>query len=322
MSMARQVVQILAGQGVAVALLHGGDRWDHGVMSSDIDLLVDRPLSEFADRFFHALDLAGSLPIVVWNYDVGATSVFVVDRVLDRAVQIDLNYDIEGAGRYGLRSAAVLQRVHSGVTPRIDDVDEWLYSIRKKVVKGQDERVRDLLANRPADAAALESRAAEVFVPQAAQSVRAAIRTGEISRRRPSHRIADYPSLGRRALMRIAHPVGFWVDLRGAPRDVTRASAHIEERSARILPAVDVLRRTWTRQVLSTPHAIVSRLKPRLVVSSGMQRPLAPVDLVLAVDKDMDRATSTLVHAMAARHAAVSNSRRGSSRRLPLIERD
>ena len=306
--MARQVVQILAGQGVAVALLHGGDRWDHGVISSDIDLLVDRPLSEFADRFFHALDRAGSLPIVVWNYDVGATSVFVVDRDCDRAVQLDLNYDRDGTGRYGLRSGAVLQRARSdGTLARIDDVDEWLYSLRKRLVKRQHERVRDLLATRPTEARELTSRAAEIFAPHAASVVCAAIEADEIPRWRPSPpRPASYAGRVRRAVARVAQPIGFWVDLRGAPADVMRASAHIEERVARILPAVEVLGRTSTRQVWSIPQAVLARLKPRLVVSSGLRRPLAPVDLVLTVDPDLGRVTSTLVRAMAARNAAVS----------------
>src|SRR5436190_23544559 len=95
MSMARQVVEILSEQGVAIALLHGTDNWDQGLVSSDVDLVIDRPLSAFANRFFRSLARAECFPIVAWNYDLGATSVFVVDRVLDRAVQIDLNYDIE-----------------------------------------------------------------------------------------------------------------------------------------------------------------------------------------------------------------------------------
>jgi len=51
---------------------------------------------------------------------------------------------------------------------------------------------------------------------------------------------------------------------------------------------------------------VLARLKPRLVVSSGLRRPLAPVDLVLTADPDLGRVTSTLVRAMAARNAAVS----------------
>ena len=304
MSMARRAVEILQEQGVAVALLHGRDRWEQGTVSSDVDLVVDRPVSTFGPAFFPALMLAECFPIVVWNYELGASSIFIVDAACIEGVQIDLNYDARGDGPYGLRSGAVLERTRSGTSPPyVNEIDEWLYSTRKRLVKRQDDRARELLARRPDTAENLEQRGSEIFTPAAARSVSVAIRTGQLPVHRSSPRVATYQRRAARAVTRVRQPAGYWVDLLGAPNDVARACAEIDRRFARILPRVEILNGAGVRQVGSILRGLITRLRPGLVISSGMRRSCTPIDLFLEVDVALERAAETLVRAMAARYA-------------------
>jgi len=47
---------------------------------------------------------------------------------------------------------------------------------------------------------------------------------------------------------------------------------------------------------------MAGRLKPELVISRGMRRPLAPVDLTLEVDTGPDATTQAIVRGMADRY--------------------
>ena len=136
LEMARRVVGILLEQPVTVALLDGFDRWDRGEPASDIDVAVSRSLASFGPKFFESLAVADCFAVVIWNYDIDASSVFVVDENVDEGVRVDLYYDDVGAGQYGLRARAVLARIDASTSPpRIDSVDAWLCSLRERLTR-------------------------------------------------------------------------------------------------------------------------------------------------------------------------------------------
>jgi len=299
LEMARRVVGILLEQPVTVALLDGFDRWDRGEPASDIDVAVSRSLASFGPKFFESLAVADCFAVVIWNYDIDASSVFVVDENVDEGVRVDLYYDDVGAGQYGLRARAVLARIDASTSPpRIDSVDAWLCSLRERLMQRQQLRAEALLADRPATDAALDARAAEIFEPRAAEGVRAAVETGRIPPRRLARALGDYPGLASRGMERLRHPAGFWVDLRGEPAVVERTATHVRERFAKVLPRVESL----TSGPGAIPRGMAGRLKPELVISRGMRRPLAPVDLTLEVDTGPDATTQAIVRGMADRY--------------------
>jgi hypothetical protein len=294
---------LLEAPGIQFALLHGPASWDEpGLVVSDVDVVTDASIAHVAANWFPRLRARGLMPIVMWNYDLDATSVFVVDAQCGEGAQIDLSYSKKGRGRYGLMAASLVARSRDAAPyPRLHPVDEWLYTVWKRHAKGQEDRLSNLLIERPADEAALARRASMIFHRDVAARVSAIVR-GEDGRQRS--RVMELLPRADWAARRVLRPAGFWVDMASRDRDVVaQVTAGVERRVARVLPHVCSLGSTSTgRSTKSWTRALATRLRPGLVLSTGAPTAGLPIDLRMRVDGDVDSTLAEIVRVMADRH--------------------
>jgi hypothetical protein len=212
-----EVLDLLHRAGIRYAVLHGVEAIVDGDAASDLDLVVRQPpgtlLPELMPRL-HQLDLH---PIVRWNYDVGdATTIFLATGDASEGVQLDLLYDVDGVGREGLVTPALLgAAMLQERWPRIQPLHELLYLIRKRHRK-KDWRAVDQLVEtaRAVPYSELELEALRIFRAPVARRVCRVVRDwpGRTTRFPP-------PVVARRRVARLAHrlrdPVGFWVEVAG-----------------------------------------------------------------------------------------------------------
>src|SRR5690606_34870843 len=122
---------------VTFAVIHGEDRLVRHKVASDVDLVVDRPVHDLVGAVGEEWRGVGLYPVVVWPYDVGGTgSVFLFTPDAADGVQLDVLFDPGGAGQYGIRSGALLDRREPGqVFPRVSSEAAAVYLLSKRVGK-------------------------------------------------------------------------------------------------------------------------------------------------------------------------------------------
>ena len=122
--------------------LHGFERFESDNLS-DIDIVVGsnpRAVVRVAESSWRR---RGLLPIVLWPYDVGGThTVILATPNAKDCVQLDMLYDVNGRGRYGVRSDALLASRGPGtVAPTVSEVARLVYLWQKRQLKGDTEAV-------------------------------------------------------------------------------------------------------------------------------------------------------------------------------------
>jgi hypothetical protein len=229
------LIDSLFREEVRFSILHRADDLERGRVETDLDLVVGSDPMTVIRRLTPALDDLGLLVIMVWRYDAGATrTFFLATEDLSAGIQLDLLHDPRGVGKYGIRSDRLLAATtRDGVRwPRLSNEAEFVYLVRKRLVKGQLHRAIELISDlQELDRDHLNRLADRLLVPRAAEAVKAAVR-GSV-KRAPS----ATPFLTRwvRLLTRLRRPTGAWIHVD------TRSLAvvtDLEARLSRILPSV------------------------------------------------------------------------------------
>lgn len=285
------------------AVLHGEHDVAHGRCESDVDIVTREPAHDVARRWLPALREQRLRPILIWPYDVGSASVFVVDELARHGAQIDMLFDLGGHGRYGVRSRAVLDAAVQGVTwPRATALHEALYLLRKRQAKGQPEQVaKQVAAVRRLSDGTVHNTVEQLFSAAAAAKVLAAVREDQPSTRVASPRDRTAATLANR-IARIRHPVGFWVHLTGA--DARQRAEHVASRFRPILPVVESAGadRSWTGMPSRTWRIARVRWRAGLFATWGGRTRAPTPDLTLhAPTASADDDLAALVHAMEGR---------------------
>lgn len=207
-----------------VVLLHGEEDLLAGRLTSDIDCAV---ASHSVTTVVAAAIEAGrthDLRLVsVWPYDCRGLALFLSTPDLAEIVQVDVLADARGIGKYGLRTDPLVRRARE--TPhgwlRPEPLDEVLYLLSKRTLKGQSDRVAQLrtkAVHHPAQA--IEEAATTLLAPHARGRVLRALQLAAPSLPvRAGDRLARAVAEVRRLVQRLRHPVGAWIHVVVPPGD-------------------------------------------------------------------------------------------------------
>lgn len=270
--LAEAVLGALHRADVSFAVLHGEAQLVAGTQDHDIDLVVSRPWHRIIDAVQADLRDRGVHLVCVWPYDVNAASTFWCDVEASAGAQVDLLCDVAGAGRYGLRTAALLASSGAGMRwPVLAPLDRLLYVARKRQVKGdRDAMASALLRAYQLDAGGFEARASRVLTPAAFGELVSA--SAVPVRRSPSTSAMSATRHAKRYARRAVRPAGYWVDLAGVHSE--SHAAEVVGRFRRILVHArlcdDTGMRGWCRDIAPV------RWRPGLAVSVGSQGPFPP----------------------------------------------
>jgi hypothetical protein len=238
-AMASRALEVLRSVVPSSALLHGAGRLVGVEPLSDLDVAVDGLSKDWHRHLVSALAEAGLSPLIVWPYDSGAVSIFLVTAGLADGVQLDLLCTPQGQGRYGFRSTVALSEViKSNPIDNLSPVDTWLYEVQKRWMKGQEGGLHGLLNNPPAPSEKLLRRVKFLFSDKHASLVSGLlVGTDPVVPGRPW--IRDVPRIARR----LTRPAGIWVHSRSQD---SACAVELEDRLARVLPLTTVL--AWPSQ--------------------------------------------------------------------------
>lgn len=252
------------------ALLHHADDLAEARARSDADLVAAGSIAEVV-RSLAAAPLAsrGLGLVMVWPYDVGSASLFVVRRERPGGAQLDVTVDAAGRGAYGLRAPRFLERTATGGRwPVVDPLDGLVYRLVKRLRKGDpDARARVLAEARASDRALLVARSREVLAPPAARALADAL-AGDPVRRTGRARPATFVRL----MARVRRPVGVWIhaDREPVPVDLPAAFSgvipHVEIASPRAVGDIVVLR--YRAALVFTAGRLPPMLRPDLTFGS------------------------------------------------------
>lgn len=271
--LAAKVLDSFVDSEIGFAVLHGEAAIASGNVTSDVDIVSEHDPLDTVQRARGALAERGLHVVMLWRYDVGAASAFVVDATAHHGAQIDMIHDPRGSGSYGIRSTEVLAHAQHGIRwHRSSDEHELLYSIRKRIEKGQVDRLEALLARASATPTRLDPVVHRLFSHDHVEIVMAALSgrptVGEPRFRKIMRRVSRVPE-------RLRNPPGFWVAIQGA--DAQETSEIIAARFGRILPI------TRSGKVSGRPSALITDMRTVLPVrmkagllSSWGARPTMP----------------------------------------------
>ncbi len=301
---ATHLLDALESVGVRHALLHNEGDIARGEVTSDLDLVVDRPGADVIRALQDKLRAARLSVIAQFPYDLGAASYFICNETAEEAVQLDLMHDPRARGRLGVRSDQLLAGARRGARfHRLSDVDELLYLLVKRSMKRDYPRVDALREQACARGTTEVLARADVVMGTRARSCVRVLLEGSCPDRRASRGRGYGARSAFRLGTRVIRPVGFWADLYGAPG--TEAPEAVAERFALMLPSAVFLNRPdraslqgvwWLSAVVPT------RLRPALVVSGGARKPHPAADLTLPAEGlTVDAACRAVVRAMADR---------------------
>ena len=268
-ALAASVIDALVDQDVSFAVLHRAAELHDGKVESDIDLVVADPPLVLMRRLRSALGRLDLNTVMVWRYDAGQTLTFFLARSdLGEGVQLDLLCDPLGHGKYGIRTGVLLEETQRAEWPQLLPLPGKLYLLRKRIVKGQQDRVSQLVTELGAfSSEEIERSIDRLLVRKAAHSVRAAL-VGELTRS-----ASATPWLARASRLggRILNPTGAWVHGdRLAPEAAREIAGHLQ----RFIPRVEVgpaRGRSWRLR-----HIEPLRRRPAVVISYGHVAPGTP----------------------------------------------
>jgi hypothetical protein len=285
---------------VHFAVLHKEHLLFEGHAPSDVDLVVDRPPSEVICACLGEWRARGLVPIAVWPYDIGAKTVFLTTRALDEGVQLDLNHDPRGLGRYGFKSPSFLNRAEPGSRwKRLSAQDQLTYLLSKRSEKGDLDEVARLLLQVQEHRPDLLATVRSSFATPVAQRI-----SGLLSGRSPTTRLRPIRALATvpRMWARLVQPVGYWVHLDGA--DQAAHAEQIRRSFDRVLVVCEAVHLTGTitdvRQII---RVATVRWRAGIVLTYGKQTPRISPDLVLAPAPESTQ-IEKIVDAMGARAVA------------------
>lgn len=293
-ALAAVALDALVEVGVPFAVLHGEAEVVVGETSSDLDVVVGCAPERAVVAIGPALKEQGLRLIVAWPYDVCTLTTFWCDAACWRGLQLDMLCDPGGRNRYGVRSPELLARTVPGTRwPRLDPVDELVYLLRKRQVKGDGARFADLLNRaRTVGVDRVLTRADEVLAPPAARVLRAAVVSARVEAEPMSVR-----RNARRYVSRLRRPVGFWAHLRGA---AASAAGEVARRFDAVLVGASTveLSRPAAASPMAVARILTARLRPALVVSTGVTPKWPRPDLVVDEIGSVDEVCGRLVAAM------------------------
>jgi hypothetical protein len=218
-----RVMSAVVEAGVPFAFLHGETEAAGGKAGSDVDLAIAAPAARAACRIAETALRFGLRPVLWWPHDVGAGALFVTDPAAESGVQLDL-LGVERGGKYGVLADEVVTNSVSGqVWPTADPIDSLLYQLRKRTIKGdwiRQRQVADELSRWPVDR--VVERARHVFEGHAVGPVLAVLKSGPTPRKQ---RRPPSPAKLKRVGERLRNPVGARVQV---------PEQHIEEVAARL----------------------------------------------------------------------------------------
>jgi hypothetical protein len=272
---ALQVLDALSESGARWALLHGRDKFASNSIS-DVDVVISSGLDPTI--LVSALAGRGLSPILVWPYDSCSLTIFIASAGLQRGVQLDVVRDPEGQAKYGVRTDVMLRdrRELSGMA-LVSELDSWLYSVRKRHLKGQVDRLEGLLGEGRFDEVAVERRVVELFAGDVAPVMLDVIRTGDVAGKGGRRRV------GPRAIRltrRVCKPIGCWAHVDGP--DASRGATTLAADLGCLLPHValaELSRYDVFRRLAVPGPSPVIRVRPGAVVTYGA-RPVGEALLV------------------------------------------
>ena len=261
-ALASSVIDAFGEQGIRFAVLHRASDLREGTVESDVDLVVADPPLEIVGRLQGALDRLDLKAVMVWRYDAGETlTIFLARSDLSDGLQLDLLCDRRGVGKYGVRTDALLDATEPGRWPQLLPLPEKLYLLRKRLVKKQQDRVRQLVAEigtyPPRE---VELNIDRLLVAKAARSVRAAL-NGQMTQ---SGTATPWRSRILRWARRAVKPTGAWIH----GEALTAETAwEISDRLKGYIPRVEVgpAKGWWWR----LRHVEPRRRRPALVITFG-----------------------------------------------------
>jgi hypothetical protein len=198
---------------VPYAVLHREADAAAGVIESDIDVVLGRPACEVIPALVAALSGIDAGLAMIWPYDTNSLTTFWLSRDCRSGVQLDLVCDPNGRGRYGLRTEGALRCTERGERwMRLKPEVEQTYLVAKRWSKSDTVRLREIVNGNGANHSV--KLAEELLSPRALRAVSAAY-AGQSPPRFENFRQALRKLLSRRARLRLCHPVGVLVRLRG-----------------------------------------------------------------------------------------------------------
>ena len=296
-------LECLEAGSVDYAFLHGEGLAASETLTSDTDLVVDRHVEDVARLLVEQLPSRGLHPVLWLPYDVAAGALFVCTGDAMDGIQLDLVGDPGGRGKYGFRSNQLLSRAERGARWRtVDPLDETLYLIRKRQVKGDFLRLQAAVDQSfQWRNTCIESRAHEVFPPRVATAVIKSVATGGRHHYRSPRSVAWHTATVLRLSRRVACPAGAWVEV-----EAEHAAKQVADRFARFLVCARVSPRPtsargeanwWIRNVVRI------RWRGGLIVSfpCSSRGPRFQPDIRLRRQVDGDSATAEVVDGLADR---------------------
>lgn len=256
---------------VGIVLLHREDALTGAGPLSDLDCAVAPERRGDALRAVRDVGRDLGLSIVsVWPYDTAGLGLFLVDGELSRGVQLDLLADRDGRGKYGIRTRPLVEAAQpgTGAWRRPTSVDEALYLVSKRSLKGEDHRLPELVRGL-AEVPDAEMRAQELLAPHARARVAGAL--GWSPPPEPA-RMASHArraaSEARRRARRITSPAGAWVHLAVPVGHPVSASALLGVRAQDLAPPLQWLGAAPSGAIGEVQmHA--RSLRPRVVLTAG-----------------------------------------------------
>lgn len=255
---ARDAVEAMLRTGIGTAVIHGEEELAAGRVSSDVDLVVDRPMLSVVAAARENWEQAGLWAVMAWPYDVAGTgSIFLATRDAGEGAQIDVLFDPNGAGRYGVRSGELLVRLEQGTLfPRVSKQAAAVYLLAKRLRKGQQARAEAIVSH--LNGGSSDELLSALTRDDVSSEVRRFVRSREV----PDTRTR----VGGFRLDRIRHPVGAWVDIGDEGEQTLRPE--LVRRFGRFIPiarvAAPVGPSSWARQIAPV------RWRAGLVFSAGI----------------------------------------------------
>lgn len=286
-AIASAALEALSDAGVRFAFLHAEEALARGTKPTDLDLVVDREATVVVARSAQAFASRGLYPVMVWVQDVGGGAcVFYASEDARQGVQLDLLFDRQGLGKYGLRSQAALDTAAQGVRwDRLHPTAELLYLVNKRHWKADRPRLEVLLDRmRALPVGERRTMVRHVFAGHAATLLERLVDASDpLSVRRPLTSRQWMAELGR-WVGRVRHPTGYWVDCSGD--EARAAAAELVRRFGRLLPYAFAAPRPlsgrlgpawWLR------HVVPLRYRAGLIVSWSSCSNAARADLCVQV---------------------------------------
>jgi hypothetical protein len=272
-------------------VLHAAQKLEEGGIS-DVDVAVETDPIEIIKTVRPAWARSGLTPILIWPYDIGGTlTVFLASADGSEGVQLDMLFDREGMGKYGVRSQGLVDSAIVGPIPVVNEPARLTYLWRKRVVKGHD-RVLDALR---AEAATIPEedlvRASNQLTGSADTAHELLGRTEKRSRNGETHPVTRL----RRLTERILHPIGYWAHVNDqtiADELASRLSGYLVVVRTGPIPSFPGQIWWYFRRVLPTT------LRPGVFLSHGSRPTWGPAPSVVLDPSTIDDAASLLISTM------------------------